>query len=344
MNKKGSVLMITLWILAILVIFALGLGHRATINLRLVKYQRDRLKATYLAKAGINRAIVELETDKNTYDSLNETWSTGSDSTGKSLFENVEIEEGLGETFTVKYLYDKDKNVYLCMADEERKININGIEPLGQKLLKEIFNFVDEFRGLRGIKDDAEGLKNAIVDYIDDNSDAMEGGSEDEIFKNKPLKIPEELLIILQYFYQEKPVEEYREKAQEIFNNIKDLITVWGDSVNINTVSEDVLTILARSVAVNDQEINIVSRVVDEILRIRDERTKKCFEDKTDIPNDIDRDTTDDDNLITRLKEKLILKSYFFKIVATGKVGNITKNITAIYDRGSKKIVYWHEN
>jgi len=79
-GNKGSILMIAMWVMAILVIFTLGLGHRASINLRLAKYQKDRLKAAYLAKAGISKAIAILQEDKNTpqtsgYDSLNEIWS-----------------------------------------------------------------------------------------------------------------------------------------------------------------------------------------------------------------------------------------------------------------------------
>ena len=60
MNKKASILMINLWILALLVIFAIGLGHRASINLRLLRYQRDALKASLFANAGINKAVMLL--------------------------------------------------------------------------------------------------------------------------------------------------------------------------------------------------------------------------------------------------------------------------------------------
>ncbi|MBI5144843.1 MAG: hypothetical protein HZA27_01505, partial [Candidatus Omnitrophica bacterium] len=51
MVKKGSVLIISLWILAILVVFAVSLAQRAAASLRLARYQRDGLKAYLLAKA-----------------------------------------------------------------------------------------------------------------------------------------------------------------------------------------------------------------------------------------------------------------------------------------------------
>ena len=63
MNKRASVLMIVLWILAALVLFALGLGHRASIHLKISSFQKDRIKAGFLARAGIQKAIFLLEQD-----------------------------------------------------------------------------------------------------------------------------------------------------------------------------------------------------------------------------------------------------------------------------------------
>ncbi len=54
--------MISLWILAILVVFALGLGRRAMMNLRIARYQKDKLKASCLARAGIKQGIAGLDT------------------------------------------------------------------------------------------------------------------------------------------------------------------------------------------------------------------------------------------------------------------------------------------
>ena len=113
MNKKGSILMITLWILALLVIFTLSLGQRSLINLKLMRYQRDSLKAYYLAKSGINKAIDVLGKDENKdYDSLDESWSTGKDAQDNPILENVKIKDDYKGTFSVKYLYDKDTNDY----------------------------------------------------------------------------------------------------------------------------------------------------------------------------------------------------------------------------------------
>lgn len=342
MNKKGSILMISLWILAILVIFALGLGHRASINLRLVKYQRDRLKATYLAKAGINRAIVELEKDnQNQWDSLEEIWSTGIDSvTKKPLFENIEIPEGSGNRFTVKYLYDKDRNVYLCTEDEERKININGIDT---NLKKQVLVRLLEFAGVENPSE----LKELLMKWIDSAADAED---KENIFKNSSLKSQEELLIILEYFYKNRGENNPSEKAQNIYNKIKDLITVYGDEkININTVSIEILNNILMPALFNALTSGSITydQINDISQRIITVRNNGRIFDTSDIKGKLTSSSnfsTEQQTAFNELNSYIAINSDNFRIASQGKVGNIIKNITTIYDREGKKIVYWHEN
>jgi len=60
MRKNGQVLIISLWILVILAMLSVSIGHRVSMALRLSRYQKERLMAGYLAKAGINIAIGEI--------------------------------------------------------------------------------------------------------------------------------------------------------------------------------------------------------------------------------------------------------------------------------------------
>jgi type II secretory pathway component PulK len=98
MNKKAQTLMISLWILAILVILAVGMGHRVSMALRMSRYQRESLKAWGRALAGLNQMIETLLKDSNEYDALNEDWAN--------------FESGLA-------------NVKVSCSDAERRININ---------------------------------------------------------------------------------------------------------------------------------------------------------------------------------------------------------------------------
>jgi len=316
-NKKASVLMISLWILAILVVFALGLGQRATINLRLAGYQKDKIKAACLAEAGIKRAIVELEKDaqKNTYDTLYETWSTGKDDSNNNIFENIEIVPGEDEKFSVK------------VTDEERKININTA-PV--ELLIALLNSPDI-----DIQDAAE-VAASIVNWINT--------SREPVFKNAPLKTPEELLLALEYFYEQKESpEKSRDKAYETFSKIKDKVTVWGEQLNLNTASDDVLIMLANSVAQTNEEKNLVAGFVGEINNLKEKQDILALR-QTDEIDAIIASKSEYNNLWVNLKPKVSTQSQFFSIKSEGKVGNITKKITVVYNRGQKSFVYRHEN
>ena len=75
MNKRGSILIFTLWVLIILVVLSLILSRRASTDIKLAKYESDNIKATYLGRAGVMKMLAELMKDTNSYDSLNEDWN-----------------------------------------------------------------------------------------------------------------------------------------------------------------------------------------------------------------------------------------------------------------------------
>ena len=109
--------MITLWILAILVVFVVGLGQRSLIKLKLASLQKDRLKAYFLARAGIQKAVTVLEKNQRDGDGLQAIWSTGVDPvSNKSILNKIELAQGSGESFSVSYLFDPNNNTYLCIC------------------------------------------------------------------------------------------------------------------------------------------------------------------------------------------------------------------------------------
>jgi len=60
-REKASILVIALWVVSILSIFAVGLAHRMSGYIRLAGYHTDSLKAHNLAKAGMRRLALEQE-------------------------------------------------------------------------------------------------------------------------------------------------------------------------------------------------------------------------------------------------------------------------------------------
>jgi len=336
-NKKGSVLIIALWILALLVIFAVGLGHRAAINLKLSGYQKDRLKSNYLARGGLALAILELKNDSTTdFDSLNEAWSTGLDINNNNIFKKIIINDKYPKDIvTVASLDDESANKFICLTDEERKINLNKISDANtEKQVEQIFLKT-------GLESADIGAIIAIIKKWAGVKPVDAADPDKDIFKKARLKVPEELLFILEYFYTQKDgSDKARDKAQGLYLKVKDYFTVYGSTgkININTASQEVLNAV---VVATDP---LAQGLTDKIINYRDNTAPF----KSDADVDAFITTTglsgNEQTAMNSMKANSIAyKSNNFKIESVGDTGKVSKRIIAIFDRSNKEIVKWHE-
>ena len=117
---KGVILLVTLWILAILSLLAIGIGFRRSIELKLAGYQIDSLKAYEIAKAGIVKAVDALERDKKpTVDTLREcgiTLALEENETFDGKFRNITVGAG---RFSISYLEDAARKIDINTAPEQ---------------------------------------------------------------------------------------------------------------------------------------------------------------------------------------------------------------------------------
>ena len=114
MRTKGSILIFTLWVLIILAILSIILSHRASSDVKLAKYESDKIKATYLAKAGVAKMLAELAKDAKDetrkYDSLNEDWNISKDDPERPKLEFAGV------------------TVYYGASDESGRLNLNTLQ------------------------------------------------------------------------------------------------------------------------------------------------------------------------------------------------------------------------
>lgn len=222
-NKtRGAVLLVTLWILAILSLLAVGIGFRTSIELKLTSYQVDSLKAYEIAKAGVIKAINELERDKSpNTDTLWECGiSVGQDETLEAKFKDIKIGDG---HFKISYT-DETGNEILGIQDLQGKINVNSAN---RDILKALsagftdYTIPDNIRAWRG------------------DADALNKNYSDKPYpcKGAPLDIIEELLLV-------------KDMTQEIYDAIKGPVTVYPTdpkekfALNVNTASQKALEAL----------------------------------------------------------------------------------------------------
>jgi len=221
------------------------------------------------------------------------------------------------------------------MTDEERKINLNSASPACLAMLFEKF----------GIDTGANELINHILYWRSDpalDANTVFPGLKKDRFSNC-----EELIIVLEYFYKNKTTD-YQEKAQDAFKLLRDSITTYGGNalgsgaviLNINTVSADILTIFAKSLAADADEISTANSLVEKIINLRNSQVVKS---EDEIVNGIQLSASEL-NFLNKIKSNLVYKSNYFKIESSGNSGRGLKKISAIYDRNKTKFLYWHQH
>lgn len=339
-EETGAILVITLWILALLTLLALGIGIRMGVDIKLMGFFLNSSKAHFLAEAGLRKTISLLGADDNKgVDSLNEIWGCGFDfEEDEYVLKDIELGEG---TFTVGYEFGRDeeeKPIYLYGAsDEEGKLNINKLD-------------ADFLAKLPGISSE---IAAAILDWRDENDIARAEGAEDDYYeelecpydcKDAPFSVPEELKLV-------------RGVTDEVYDGVKDIITVYGEgkSVNINTAPEEVLAVL-----VGEEFEELPEKIVkyrngtDELPGTEDDR---IFTDTRTIIAELKNplasgglDPTEEARLNDLIQNKKCFKisSSTFRIASRGEVkgGRIRKTIEAVMERTDEgsEILYYHED
>jgi hypothetical protein len=334
--KKGSVLMITLWITAILALFTFGLAHRATLNLKIVRNQRNVLRAYYLAKAGIQKTIMlaqedALDSTTKDYDTVLECGVNLKDKDPKEIFsENSPNSE---EGFRVGF-YNANAEFVYGASDEESKIN------LASPNLATLF----EQNKIEGGSELAQTIQSWIA-----SESLLDNLGSAEIPKKEPLAIPEELTLILEYFFSTKNILDAKEKASQEYEKFKDSVTIYGDGkINVNTANLETLEILAKTYSLQNNLRIDAYAIAQKIIELRDNPQRKFYktiaELQTDIQADPNLDVEQKGFFNSFLLPFLKCSSDYLKIHSTGFVGSTTKQITVVYDRLLKKAAYWHEN
>lgn len=170
-GESGIVLIIVLWIIVVLTAVALSYSYMAKVDYQVVKYYANSVKAEYLARAGLSRAIIMLredllkdiddaaydkreliidvdDDDRWEYDALGEAWSANPDfyESVRMKFETADaILEG---SFTVR------------VEDEASKLDLN-LDRVDAEILRQLMVLL----GLD--EDDAGPVASAIVDWRD---------------------------------------------------------------------------------------------------------------------------------------------------------------------------------
>jgi len=323
MNSRGVILIIALWILAILMVFVVSLGFRMSLEIKLTDYSVGELRNLYLTKAAMNKLKAVLIEDNKKYDALNEDWSNN-----EELFGDQELGEGI---YTLSYTRTDGiaEKVFYGAMDEESKININTA---GRKILVKLLELFVE-------TGDSNDIADSILDWRDED---FTGEAESDYYLSLEFPYPckdalfqskEELLLV-------------KDMTPEIFDNIKDLVTIYGNGkINFNTVDSNVMVALGLSEGLRDSIIDYRNGVDDEESTSDD----KIFLNMSQIKEEPGL-TNEEKQEINNLGDVVGVTSNHFRafITARTKDGKIIKKAETVISRpeGQEEesgVLFWHE-
>ncbi|MBN2297406.1 MAG: type II secretion system minor pseudopilin GspK [Deltaproteobacteria bacterium] len=312
-DSQGVVLLLVLCIVALFTVMVVNFSADQGIDMELAYNFRDSLQAQYIARAGIEAAVVILANDDAAYDALDEDWGGFSDyAMAASAFLEGPVFSG-------------------TLADESGKIDLNSLILSGEQEFR-VLQFKRLFDLLEIEIDDEElnDLVNAMIDWLDPDSETTFGAESDYyesldspyVCKNGPMDTPEEILLIKgmksEYYY-----------GTENYEGIEKYITVGtGGKINLNTASDTVLMTISELFSQD---------VVESIKGCRPftQENYECIEG-------LDLGDTSDE--MTWIKKVIDIKSSRFSIEVNGSMPSGAQlNIRAYLQRINNKpqIVYY---
>jgi len=273
MNNKGVVLVMALWVLLILSLIAWGLGRRSSLEVSLLETYRGKLRSYAAARAGINAILDLLQRSPSSKDTLYSTGiSIDQTKSPEDIFSRIVVGQNAYATvqWPARNFNTGDSKPYLeyGIRDEGGRIDVNAVGTTNYQILSALF----QLKGLSQSEGDKLAL--AIVNYTGINAQVSNNNSfmnlNDSVLKpkNRPYENILELL-------------EVGGMTREIFDKIKDDVTVYGDIqnglwINTDTANNDVIQAVVYAAARLNPSVNAAD-IINQAYAIRDGADGRSF-------------------------------------------------------------------
>ncbi|MCH7504763.1 general secretion pathway protein GspK [PVC group bacterium] len=253
-TKNGAILILTLWVMMIITVLAVGLAFRMRIEIRMTQIFIAKTEIVEIAKSALYRALGESINDLEPVGeeeaqggdvfSYNLSWAVNTD-----LYKDIELGRG---RFDIRFEYElsedeNQKEIFYGLKDEQSLINLNFVASMKDK--RKAKRIIKSILGPDVDQDEKTLVAGAIIDWVDKSeedgglSEVSIGGAEDSFYaslspayqaRDGLLKTVEELKFV-------------RGVTDEIYERLKKYVTVYGKgSTNINTAPREVLLALGN--------------------------------------------------------------------------------------------------
>ncbi|HBG62527.1 MAG: hypothetical protein A2Y03_08245 [Omnitrophica WOR_2 bacterium GWF2_38_59] len=335
-ERAGSVLILALWTVVFLSVFAVQIGmkiqQKATMLLRL----ETRSKLHYIADAGIKKAIASIRMDISRNGDLYTSYGKYYRHNNPDKFKGIVVGDGY---FDVSYPYYGSSSsaveIKYGVVDAESKININvAPQDVIVRLIMSVLGLDQE---------DAAWLANNIIDWREFGQSHAEGFYSNEYYSNlefpyeiksKPFELIDELLLVEGF-------------TEDVYERLYPFITVYGDGlVNINTASYQVLYAIGLSQSVIDKFLMVRRGFDDKDFSVDDHIFHKTFDMAVDMLAFTKLEISEIREIdLLNLAQRIKTNSSFYLIGSRARIRNKEEVLEAVcvYNALENRIEYWRE-
>ncbi|MDP8222170.1 MAG: type II secretion system minor pseudopilin GspK [Candidatus Lernaella stagnicola] len=331
-DNRGIALIIVLMVISVLTILVLDLHQSVRINFYIASNLIEGIKASYLARSGIQVAAGALLKDvqENNVDSWHEDWY---DFLAKAGMPGIPIAEG--------------EMVLMEIHDESGRFNLNGlVNKRGSVNQRNL----DVFKQLLIAEEIEIEVANAVVDWIDENNEALGGGGVEDQAYGYGSNV-DDMMSKNSRFESLQEVRLVHGVTDEVWSKLEPLVTIYGDAaLNLNTTNTKVIKAVMK--AIDENADTTVADKIEEWRRQSGGEEGEGGEDESGFGfQSGEGNVFKGKNMATRLMElgmpratarKFVRyfgsSSHFFRVTVTALVHGVQKNAVGIIFRHKKKV------
>jgi general secretion pathway protein K len=322
-NQRGMALLMTILIISLIMVVTLRFNISMRANLGTASNLQNNITLDYMAKSVFNasRAILSVDANDNTYDTLQEDWASLS---AAAMYFSYFFNKGQGGVNVTDHSGRIQVNSLL--KRDEGKWQVNEVQ---KKVWLNLLSS-DEYELT---EEEAENIIEAIVDWIDEDDDASGfGGAENSYYqsldipyspRNGPMEFVEELLLV-------KGITDELFYGTEEYTGLSELVTPWGRDGKININTADPFLLLALS----DQiDLDMVDGMITYREREDIDLSDPGWYKNAGIPGDV-----------VIPPELITTASSFFEITVEVVLEDMRRRVQGMIARGPgsrTEIIYW---
>jgi len=327
-GDRGSILILTLWVIFLLALLAVAVGAHIDGRLALARRMEQRTTGYFAARAGVERSLLILDRDTNNWDSLTEPWADS-----RADFSNGVAGAGV---FSALYSHDLAGGGQVTnygVMDEQSRIDLNAAKV---ELLAALLR---ETGGLEA--EPAMKVASAMKTAGTRPPPGSPGLTADRCWVDSRLERG-----------RFQSVEEVRwvwGMTDDLFEKIKNHVTVHGGCVNLNTADTMVLkALLARTGSGDRASLESLTR---KILQFRQSggifKTYRGVGVVEALGPDARLTEGERSRLYALDPSSVRVASDHFRgqvVGAPSKTAGESRMIVFVWDRKHHKIEFWHED